>query len=56
MVRRTTARKRVSAEDRALLKRMIEIRELLAEFGIHLAGYDPGVTATIPGKAIAGPG
>ena len=35
---------------------MSEIRELLAEFGIHLAGYDPGVTAMIPGKAIAGPG
>lgn len=56
MAGKTTARKRVSAEDRALLKRMKEIRELLAEFGIHLAGHDPGVTAIIPEKAIAGPG
>lgn len=36
--------KRLTTADKALVKRMKEIRELLSEFGIALSGYDPGVT------------
>lgn len=41
---------RMTAEDKALLARMKDLRELLAEFGLRLSGYDPGVTALINDK------
>lgn len=34
-------------EDRKLLARMKEIRELIAEFGLILRGYDPGISASV---------
>lgn len=37
----------MTAEDRKLLARMKEIRELIAEFGLTLSGYDPGITAIL---------
>lgn len=36
----------MTAEDRKLVARMKEIRELIAEFGLTLRGFDPGVTAS----------
>jgi hypothetical protein len=38
---------RMTAEDKKLVARMKEIRELIAEFGLTLRGYDPGVTASL---------
>lgn len=40
----------MSVEDRKLVARMKEIRELIAEFGLILGGYDPGITASLKGK------
>lgn len=40
------AAQRISDEVKTLV-RMKEIRELLAEFGLRLCGYDPGVTASL---------
>lgn len=34
-------------QEREIVARMTEIRELLAEFGLVLSGYDPGITAYI---------
>lgn len=36
-----------NAEEACLLQQMKEDRELLAEFGLSLSGFDPGVTAFI---------
>lgn len=38
---------KLSAEDRKLVARMKEIRELISEFGLTLSGYDPGITAML---------
>jgi hypothetical protein len=35
----------MSARDKHVIKEMTEIRDLLAEFGLALSGYDPGITA-----------
>lgn len=35
------------AEAREIIRRAKEIRELLAEFGARLVGFDPGVTANV---------
>jgi hypothetical protein len=40
----------MTAEDRKLVARMKEIRELIAEFGLVLYGHDPGITATLKDK------
>lgn len=37
--------KRLSKQDKELVQRIDELRELLAEFGLALHGYDPGVSA-----------
>lgn len=41
---------KITAEDRKLVARMKEIRDLIAEFGLVLYGHDPGITATIKDK------
>lgn len=41
---------RLSAEDKKIVARMKEIRELIAEFGLVLGGYDPGITASLKAK------
>lgn len=46
----------MTKQDRVLLARMKDIRELLAEFNAVLHGYDPGVTANIAGKPLSFPG
>lgn len=38
---------KLSAEDKKLVARMKEIRELIAEFGLTLSGYDPGISAIL---------
>ena len=35
----------MTEHERKIVDRMKEIKELLDEFGLHLAGYDPGVMA-----------
>jgi hypothetical protein len=49
-------RERVSKADRAIIARAAHLRSLLAEFGVTLAGFDPGVTANIIGKPAGSPG
>jgi len=34
----------------ALLNRMDELRSLLKEFGAVLSGFDPGISACLPGQ------
>ena len=41
---------KLSAEDKKMVARMKEIRELIAEFGLTLSGYDPGITALLKGN------
>lgn len=41
---------RQTEEDRKLLARMAEIRELISQFGLTLSGYDPGITASLTEK------
>jgi len=36
---------KLSRQERQLVKRMDEIRDLLSHFGLRLHGYDPGVSA-----------
>lgn len=38
------------AECKRLVKERDELRDLLGAFGATLSGWDPGVTAAIPGK------
>lgn len=40
---------RAPKETREIIARAKRLRELLGEFGATLAGFDPGVTAVIPG-------
>lgn len=47
---------RPTADDKRICAEMKEIRELIAEFGLTLSGYDPGITAFIKGKNIRGDG
>lgn len=42
--------------DEETIARMKEIRELLDEFGLVLAGYDPGVSAYVKGQSERGNG
>lgn len=37
----------MTTEDKKLVARMKEIRDLIAEFGLTLHGYDPGITASL---------
>lgn len=41
---------RAGDQDKALAERMMFLRELFKEFGAQLSGYDPGVTAYLPGR------
>lgn len=41
---------RITAEDKKLLARMKEIRELIKEFGLTLCGYDPGISAYVDSR------
>ena len=38
--------------DREIVKAMTEIQNLLAEFGVRLCGYDPGVTGFFADKPV----
>jgi len=38
-------------ENKRIAKMADELRDLLAEFGAHLSGFDPGVSAYLPGEA-----
>jgi hypothetical protein len=40
----------MTAEDRKLVARMKEIRELIKEFGLTLCGYDPGISAYVDAR------
>lgn len=42
--------RKMSAEDRKLVARMKEIRELIKEFGLTLCGYDPGISAYVDAR------
>lgn len=41
---------RMTAEDKKLVARMKEIRELIKEFGLSLCGYDPGISAYVDAR------